>query len=398
MIKKRETTLISLCCIVYFVSYITRTNYTASILEIASFMHITLSLAGIAVSGSFITYGFGQLVSGFLGDRINPRYLILIGMVATSICNAAVAALPNIHIISIVWCINGFAQAMLWPPMVRMLSENLSTKDYKKGCTYVTIGSITASIVVYLFVPVCIALGSWKWVFGLSAFLGSIIAVIWAMLSKGYSVGKPRRKEATGVQKSNSIWNLMVTAGIVPILLVCILHGILRDGIITWMPSYINDTFRLGNSVSILTGAILPLFGIFSIILGNVISKKTKTEVIAACYIWITAIFACGVLLIVYSNYMVYAILMMALITACMHGINFMLIGILPSRFARYGKVAFFSGLLNAATYVGSALSTYIVARLSETYGWKVTIITWLVIAIVGGGLCLLSSKRHNLY
>ena len=38
------------------------------------------------------------------------------------------------------------------------------------------------------------------------------------------------------------------------IMLAIMMQGILRDGITTWMPSYISETFHLASSVSILTG------------------------------------------------------------------------------------------------------------------------------------------------
>ncbi len=51
-----------LCCLVYFVSYITRINYQASISAIITDLGITKDLASIAVTGSFITYGLGQII------------------------------------------------------------------------------------------------------------------------------------------------------------------------------------------------------------------------------------------------------------------------------------------------------------------------------------------------
>jgi len=61
-----------------------------------------------------------------------------------------------------------------------------------------------------------------------------------------------------------------------------------------------------------------------------------------------------------------------------------MLIGQVPAFFARYGKVSTFSGILNACTYIGSALSTYGFAVLSDAYGWSFTIIGWSLIALAG--------------
>ena len=78
--------------------------------------------------------------------------------------------------------------------------------------------------------------------------------------------------------------------------------------------------------------------------------------------------------------------LMMALVVACMHGVNLMFISITPKRFAPLGRISTFSGVLNSCTYVGAALSTYLFARIAEIdgFGWSFNIILWAAISMVG--------------
>ena len=66
MDKKQATKLTLLCCLVYFASYITRLDYAAVLVEIVQDMQIAKTTAGIAVTGSFITYGAGMLIFGVL--------------------------------------------------------------------------------------------------------------------------------------------------------------------------------------------------------------------------------------------------------------------------------------------------------------------------------------------
>ena len=76
-----------------------------------------------------------------------------------------------------------------------------------------------------------------------------------------------------------------------------------------------------------------------------------------------------------------------------MHGVNYMLISMAPRQFRRFGRVSLVSGALNSCTYVGSAISTYGIALLSETLGWQGTSVLWAVIAGGGALLCLRISK-----
>ena len=89
-------------------------------------------------------------------------------------------------------------------------------------------------------------------------------------------------------------------------------------------------------------------------------------------------------------------VVLCALLTGCMHGVNLMLVCTVPVYFKKYGNVSFVSGLLNFCTYVGSAIAIYGFARVSEGYGWNITLIVWSVIALAGGLVCFGISKKWD--
>lgn len=88
------------------------------------------------------------------------------------------------------------------------------------------------------------------------------------------------------------------------------------------------------------------------------------------------------------------AILFMTLINGAIHGINLMLIGHVPKRFRKYGNISTISGVVNAFTYVGSAIATHGIAKIAETQGWQFTTIVWLAIAILGLISCLIATFK----
>ena len=65
--EARRLTL--LCAAVYFCSYLTRLDYGAVMVEMVRAEGFSRVDASAALTGLFITYGFGQLISGYLGDR-----------------------------------------------------------------------------------------------------------------------------------------------------------------------------------------------------------------------------------------------------------------------------------------------------------------------------------------
>lgn len=402
VLRKNPTAakLTMLCCLLYFTSYVTRLNYAASISEIIHSMNITKSLASLAVTGSFITYGLGQLVSGPIGDKVPPEKFIFTGLLATALDNLLISFCGNILIMTVLWCFNGFFQAMLWPPLVRIMAENLTPSEYCTASVKVTASASIGTIAVYIFVPICIRLGGWRLAFIVPAVFAIAVAFFWINFARGLTSGPKNIPDKTNDDSGNRpvLHQLIFLSGAIPVFAAIVLQGTLRDGLTTWMPSYINDIYHMGTSVSILTTALLPLFSIFSIAFASVLNTKVGSELQAAVILFIAALVSTAILMPFFSSNAFLSVALMAVITGCMHGINMLLISRLPARFEKYGCVSTMSGIFNAFTYIGSAISTYGIAALSENFGWNVTIASWILISLLGVVACLSAMKRWHTF
>ncbi|QHW32085.1 MFS transporter [Paenibacillus rhizovicinus] len=387
----------SLCCLVYFTSYMTRLNYGAAISEIADSLRVSNSLAGMALIGSFIAYGIGQPIFGLIGDRLPPRHMIASGLVATALLNLAVANTGNIYLITVIWCFNGLFQAMLWPPLVRIMTQTLSREAYNNASVGVVAAASAGTIGVYLLVPLCIVLSGWRMSFAIPAGLSLLVAGIWfAGARKFPSQSSGGAMNPVTEQASGKAVPLIFASGLLPIIAAIVLQGALRDGITTWMPTFIDDNFGLGNSFSILSTAVLPAFTIISVSAASFVQRILQNEVRTATLFWAAALVTAGLLIALYNANAIIGIALMACLTGCMHGINLMLISLLPVHFAKFGKVATISGILNAFTYLGSAGSIYGIAAMSGRFGWEITIVVWCAMALAGVILCAFCTKRWH--
>lgn len=394
--KKRINFLIMLMMFAYTVSYITRINLGSVVQEICTAENIAKSALSLCLTGSFITYGAGQIISGYIGDKIQPKYLVFIGFIVSSTMNILIPFCPNTSVMVAVWCINGLAQAFMWPPIVRLMSSTLSAKDYSRACVVVSWGSSFGTIIVYLTAPAVISLSGWKPVFFISAFLGILMSVLWITKCPKIDKETPVKKEKN-TEKKTGTFKLLFNPIMICVMLGIILQGSLRDGVTTWMPSFISETFNLSNEISILSGVILPVFSIISFQISSVLYKKVFTNPVACAGV----IFAFGagsafLLYLLSDKNAVASILLSALLTACMHGVNLMLICMIPNHFGSTGKVSLISGTLNACTYIGSAISTYGTALLAENAGWNRTILIWMIIAVCGTAVCIASAKGYR--
>ena len=385
-----------LCAMVYFTSYLTRTNYTAVILELTGALGITKSEAGLISTIAFFTYGAGQLVSGFVGDKIYPRRLIAFGLAATSVCNFSMSVCGSIAPMAVIWGVNGLCQAMFWPPLVRLMAENLNDDNYSTACVWVSVGSSFGTIGVYLACPLLIKLGGWRLVFIAAGICGVLMTALW-LIASGKLLKNRIRENVRTDDTAPAATGGIGAAGFGVLAAVClaiVLQGILRDGVTTWMPVLVSEQFGLPTGASILTGLALPVFSMISFNLAGWLQKKLHSEMICSILLFGVAAGAALVLRIFgfSGNKSVVttavSVLLMSVLTGCMHGINLMLVSRIPSYFMKFGRISTISGVVNAFTYVGSAISSFWFAALTERAGWGVTVSSWLFIALAGGIVC----------
>ena len=183
-VSRRKAALLSLlCAAVYFCSYLTRHNYAAVMVEIIAREGFSRVSASAALTGLFVTYGVGQLISGYLGDRLPPQLLIFGGLLVCAAMNLLIPLCPSAGWMTAVWSVNGLAQAMMWPPLVKVMTLHLQEQAYKRAVVWVSWGGSLGTIAVYLAAPLLIALSGWRLVFFVSAAAAVVMAAVWL---KGY--------------------------------------------------------------------------------------------------------------------------------------------------------------------------------------------------------------------
>lgn len=389
--KKRVWNLTILFMMLYLVSYITRINYGAVISEIVKAEGILKSRASLALTASAVTYGAGQIISGFFGDRIEPKKLILAGLITTMTTNLLLPFCTNAYQMTACWGVNGLAQAFMWPPLVRIMTSVFKREEYNTACMIVACASSLGTILVYAVSPVLICLSGWKSVFFASAACAMMMAVVWRKCP-----AVARKDEA---ERPVAAQNVRMSRGVcvfIGFLLVAIaMQGILRDGVTTWMPSYISETFALDNKIAILTGVILPIFSVLVTQATALLYKKVvKNEMLLAGLIFALGCLASLLLYVTNGISPILAVALSAVLTGCMHGVNWVVTCMMPPKFGKYGKISFMSGLLNSGTYIGSSISVYGIALFSEKQGWHATLLVWVGVALAGTVLCLALSPR----
>ncbi|MBE6648927.1 MAG: MFS transporter [Ruminococcaceae bacterium] len=394
--KKLNKELKILCCAVYFFSYLSRQNYPAVLTEIIEDMNVSKSLAGIALMGSFISYGIFQIISGIFGDKIKPQKLVFAGLFGSSAVNLLIWLFPNIYFMNVVWCLNGAFQSLIWPPLVRLIIENFGEKEYSVTVVRVTQASYIATVLVYLLSPFVIASLNWRCVFAFSGMGAMLFSLVWLIKTKNIESSLARKEKLIESEKEKINYRKLLASGFIPIILSTIVAGFMRDGISTWMPTYINETYGISSFSSILTGAVIPIFSALFLDVLNFIGEKIGNEMKTASLYLGVALLSCSLMYFGFSKLPVFDVALMVIVTICVHGVNLMLVCNVPKRFAKYGKSSTMSGILNASVYAGSAFSAYGVASLATEFGWRNVILFWIGAVAIVFVLCILWIKRFE--
>ena len=248
------------------------------------------------------------------------------------------------------------------------------------GIVRVQWGCSLGTIAIYLVSPVLISVFDWRAVFWVSSICGLSVVCLW-----NKAAPDPVRATVSMSQKrSGQTWRGLLEPYVFFIMFAIVMMGMLRDGVPTWMPSYISETYSLSSAVSILSGGILPVFSILSCQIGSGVYRKLKNVLLCAVLFFGLGGLAAAAMVLSAGKQAAVSVICAAVLTGSMHGVNLMLISMIPPYFKKYGNVSMASGVLNSCTYVGSAVSTYGIAVMSDGWGWNVTLLLWILMAVLG--------------
>lgn len=400
-----------ICAAAYFVSYLTRSNFAAVTVEIIAETGWEKSAISAVTTALFISYGIGQVISGWLGDHTRPEMLMAGGLIASAVMNLTIPFCTSISQMTVVWAVNGLAQAMMWPPISRILAEYCTPADYRKGTMIVSLGSSIATMSIFLLASMCAAWFNWRTLFYIAASTALVMVAVWlvgfksverfALSDKNIASSdmSEASKEVPKAAEEKKVFE-KVPGSLVAIMCVLLIsslcYGALQNSISTWMPNYISESFSISGSMAILSSIIIPIFTTitYPVVLWYY-QRFFKNEVVCAGTMFGMAAVATALIFIFQNILPVVAVLMLAVVSAAMYGVNF-LIALVPKKFDRYGKVSTVSGLINAVVYVGSAASVWGIALIAENFGWGVTILVWGGLCIVGGLVCAATARRFG--
>lgn len=400
--EKMAFLLFALCWAAYFTSYIGRLNYSSAMTAMIGEHVLSKTEAGTISMVYFFAYGIGQLTNGFLGDRFHPGKMIFTGLAVAAGANFLMGLAGSFGLMTVIWGINGYAQAMIWPPIIRIFAEMLEEKHKMKYCINIVSSQVVGTLAAYLLAAGVMWIAGWRSVFGAAAVCLAFMALVWIRgfgkverfsLAHGSQGRQEEQKTSSVVQESFS--RVLAVSGLAMVIFPVVVHGMLKDGVTSWVPTYISETFLASPSLSILVTTVLPIINLTGAYAAQIIYPRCRRREVETAAVFFAAATAALVgLRLAGSLSMILTAVLFAVITASMMAVNTVFVNLLPLRFEKTGRVSTVSGFLNAMAYLGTAVSTFVIGVMVERFGWNVTIDTWVALTAAALLLCVMKRKK----
>ena len=380
--KRAAMRLIWLCWLAYTCSYIGKVNYAANINQVMNYYSVDHADAGLVSTFLFFSYGVGQFLNGFLCKKYNLKWMIFGSLMVSGSINLAVAVTPNFEIVKYLWLINGLSLSVLWPCIIRLLSESLPKRYMAKATVIVGTTVAAGTFAIYALSALYASFSMFKIAFITAAIAMPIVAFIW-MFNVSGAVKNAKclckeTEEPIKIEQVNTTQNTAKTVkhllyvSIAVMAVYAVATNFIKDGLTTWIPSILKENYALDDSFSIILSLSLPLVSM----LGNFFAVSVHKKIPDFVYQCALAFGVAGVIVAIVIGGLSWGQFVLTLVGFT--AVSFLASSnnsVITSIFPLFMKDKLNSGMmasvLNGCCYIGSTAASYGLGLVADNFGWE---------------------------
>lgn len=394
--------IVAVCFVTYACYYLGRVNLAVTVPALRQAYGWDKSAIGVIGTAFYWAYAAGQLVNGPLGDRLSPRRLVAVGLVASALINLVFGSLGGaLPWLVALWALNGWAQATGWAPIMRTLSRWFEPAQRARVTALISPSYLVGHAASWALAGTLTARLGWRYAYWVPGVLLLGAAIFWHALARdepgrvpGEAPDPPASRDAPRLAGLSVAWRGPMRWAIA----VSLLSGMVKEGLNLWGPTYLVEEQSLGVLGAALSGLLIPLAGIG----GQLVTGRVQRRVAAASHATqqerplvtglalVVAVGAAALYVVGGGRSPVAALLMLALVAAGSHGMNGLLMASLPLSLGRGAPVSAVTGALNFCQYLGAGLGAALVGTLVDHLGWGGAYGWWagsaLLIALIAAG------------
>jgi OPA family glycerol-3-phosphate transporter-like MFS transporter len=338
-------------------------------------------------------YAIGQIVNGYLAERLNPKKMVAAGLFFSVVFNCAMGFARGYVVILVLWGLNGYSLSMIWTPVFKILTNWFSSDVYRRISVWISLPTTVGYLISWNFIRLVASKTSWPFAFYIPAACGAIFLIIWMLFLKPTreSAGLPglageevNNDEAESNVRNRSLYRVLIMFGLIYIAFLAVTQGMIKESINLWGPTLISELAGDGETyLAALFSTGIPVAGTIGILMTGQLLKRRE----GAGHITLITLFglacACAGAAFAFKPAPIFIALLLSALTACICGANAVITVFLPTGFVRYGISAQVSGILNFAVYMGAGLGGSVSGLISDRYSWNGMYLLWSLLAMI---------------
>ena len=359
----------------------------------------------------FFAYGIGQILNGIFCKRYNKKFVLTIALIVSSIINAIIFVGVPFYLLKFLWLVNGVAQSFLWSSLISLISKNVSHARLKIAVVVMSTSLAVGTFITYGASAIFNLFNAFKYSFLLGAICMFIVGCSWFIFHDKLTAKEEgfiekelelEREENAQNERAGKTLAINLVALFICLAIFAVINNFIKDGLNTWVPTILKETYGFTNSLSVALTIILPVINFFGSMLSEWVYGKLKDFILTLAVMSLVALIAIAIIILTLKSVMIITLLTFAVVTLLMTGITHVIVSSAPVYMRSKMDSGLTSGVLDGFCYLGSTISSYGLGAIAESVGWTSAFIVMLVACaipvIVGGVLIIVQTikKKRN--
>lgn len=387
--KKSKNTIFYICYCAYVFIYVARLNLSMAAPSLKELAILDTAQIGLLGSVFSVVYASGRLLSGIIGDKTAPWKMISLGLVLCGLSNLCIGFFPAFTAFLLLWGVNAFAQSMLWGPILRILSDIYPEDIAKERASYMGTAVASGNMVAILLNTGLINRFGAQWAFYVPGGITLFVSTLIVLQTRKINPAAPQstNNHYGGLLKHKYLRQMFIPA---------VIHGVMKDNISLWMTVYVMDKFGIDLAQSAYFILLIPALGFLGRFIAPSLYRFTSSreKPLLICSYLVCAIFSALLILLPFSAWA--AVIYLSIIYMAVSVINACILAFFPIQFAKAGRVASVSGILDFATYLGTGLSAMVYGFMIDALGYNSMYLSWVVLSILAVPLLIVHRKHQT--
>lgn len=403
--NKNAWRLVTLCWLAYTTVYIGKKTLSVNLTEMIA-DGVCDSVTGGAIGTAFLAcYAVGQLICGWIGEKIHPRSMICGGLFLAGCMNLLMSLGSTPLYFIVVWGICGLACSMLWSPILRAVATWTSEEIGQAAGASLSVTIPVGTILCYGICALTLAHSGWRTSFTVCGTILCVAAIVFylcfATLKEHMKTSVTDRRNPEAHAPTHGSQVKLLCSGLV-LTAVCILfNGMIKDGLDLWIPTILHEKFIASASLVSVICTILPLFHIVGVYWSKHLYSKYHWTELGTCSLLFVISGSTLSLSLLLLHFVsggilagIIATVLLAVSGAAMLGANSMLLTFIPLAFGKIGRASAVTGTLNCFSYAAAAVSGVTVGAVSQHTTWEFVFLLFVIAAVLGALFAHLGKGR----